>query len=145
MKIHYVSAKINGVLQNEKFFDNIISAFLYYIELVKWSGYKTSINEKTEITDITDVLIDDTIQDVDKHFESLGSSFYLTTHDLKLDWLSTLIKELSENKEEYDALVEDYEKKGTDNLNYEETEYYGAYLGKIEILENILIKLKKNI
>ena len=38
----------------------------------------------------------------------------------------------------YRKLVEEYESKGLENLDSEETEYYGAYLGKVEMCEEII-------
>jgi hypothetical protein len=53
---------------------------------------------------------------------------------------------INENKRQLDGyrvLVSVYEEKGIENLDYEETEYYGAYLGKVELLETIIEKLGK--
>ena len=43
----------------------------------------------------------------------------------------------------YKKLISEYEAKGLENLNFEDTEYYGAYLGKVEILEVVIEDLKK--
>jgi hypothetical protein len=53
---------------------------------------------------------------------------------------------INENKRQLDGyrvLVSVYEEKGIENLDYEETEYYGAYFGKVELLETIIEKLGK--
>ena len=39
---------------------------------------------------------------------------------------------------EYKQLVANYENRGIENLGLEDTEYYGAYLGKVELLEAII-------
>ena len=57
--------------------------------------------------------------------------------------MKQIIKELKELKEAYSKFVEEYEKRGLDNLDSEETEYYGAYLGKAELCEYLLTKYKK--
>jgi|688.fasta_scaffold1871070_1 hypothetical protein len=44
---------------------------------------------------------------------------------------------------EYTELCNTYERQGTENLDYEETETYGVYLGKKELLEEIMPKLEK--
>jgi hypothetical protein len=54
-----------------------------------------------------------------------------------------LINENKRQLDEYRVLVSVYEEKGIENLDYEETEYYGAYLGKVELLETIIEKLGK--
>ena len=54
-----------------------------------------------------------------------------------------IIMELKSDVKEYKKLIEDMEKTGTENLNYEETEDYGAYKGKFEILEMVIKRLKK--
>lgn len=38
----------------------------------------------------------------------------------------------------YRKLVKEYEDRGLENLDFEDTEYYGAYLGKTEILEEVI-------
>ena len=57
--------------------------------------------------------------------------------------MKELIKELEEMKKQYESLVQSYEKRGLENLDYENTEYYGAYLGKVELCEYILSKYNK--
>lgn len=54
--------------------------------------------------------------------------------------MKELIKDLENKLKEYQILIEQYEKHET--LNYEDTEYYGAYLGKAEMLEYVIEKLK---
>lgn len=57
--------------------------------------------------------------------------------------MKELIKELEEMKKHYALLVKAYERRGLDNLDMEETEYYGAYLGKLELCDFLLLKYKK--
>lgn len=57
--------------------------------------------------------------------------------------IADLIKQSKKDLSEYKKLVRQYEKRGLENLDYEETEYYGAYLGKVELLEIIIEKLEK--
>jgi hypothetical protein len=57
--------------------------------------------------------------------------------------IGKIIKRLTADLTEYRELVDNYEKRGTENLDYDETEYYGAYLGKVELLESIIPELKK--
>jgi hypothetical protein len=57
--------------------------------------------------------------------------------------ISDLINENKRQLDEYRILVSVYEEKGIENLDYEETEYYGTYLGKVELLETIIEKLEK--
>lgn len=54
-----------------------------------------------------------------------------------------IIAELKSDRKEYEKLVEGIEKIGTENLNYEETEDYGAYKGKLEIIEMVIKRLKQ--
>ncbi len=54
--------------------------------------------------------------------------------------MKELIKDLENKLKEYQNLVEEYEKRNT--LNYEDSEYYGVYLGKVEMLEYVIEKLK---
>lgn len=49
-----------------------------------------------------------------------------------------IIKELKEKKKELKSLINDIEDEGIENLNYEETEDYGAYKGKLELVEMLL-------
>ena len=57
--------------------------------------------------------------------------------------IENLIKRLKNELAEYRKLVANYEKRGIENLDYEETEYYGAYVGKVEILESLIPELEK--
>jgi hypothetical protein len=52
--------------------------------------------------------------------------------------MNELIKKYKELLDGYRNLVSEYEAKGIENLDFEDTENYGAYLGKIEILEEII-------
>jgi hypothetical protein len=54
-----------------------------------------------------------------------------------------IIVELKSDMKEYRNLVKEIEEKGTENLSYEETEDYGAYKGKFEILEMVIKRLKQ--
>ena len=54
-----------------------------------------------------------------------------------------IIMELKSDMKEYKKLIEGIEETGTENLNYEETEDYGAYKGKFEILEMVIKRLKQ--
>jgi hypothetical protein len=54
-----------------------------------------------------------------------------------------IIMELKSDMKEYKKLIEDTEATGTENLSYEETEDYGVYKGKFEILEMVIKRLKK--
>ena len=57
--------------------------------------------------------------------------------------MKKIIKDLKERLVEYNDLVKQSESIGLDNLNYEETESYGVYVGKVEILEELIPKLEK--
>jgi hypothetical protein len=54
-----------------------------------------------------------------------------------------IIVELKSDIREYKKLIEGIEETGTENLSYEETEDYGAYKGKFEILEMVIKRLKQ--
>ena len=54
-----------------------------------------------------------------------------------------IIMELKSDMKEYKKLIEDTEAIGTGNLSYEETEDYGVYKGKFEILETVIKRLKQ--
>ena len=56
--------------------------------------------------------------------------------------MEKIIKELEDLKKQYEELVREYENRGVENLGIEETEYYGAYLGKVELCEYLLNKFK---
>ncbi len=53
-----------------------------------------------------------------------------------------LINRLKENQIEYKALVEEKEKNGIENLGLEETEDYGFYQGKLDLLANLIPELE---
>ena len=53
------------------------------------------------------------------------------------------INELKVKLVEYTELCNTYEKNGIENLDFEETETYGVYLGKKELLEEIIPNLEK--
>ena len=57
--------------------------------------------------------------------------------------MKELIKDLKTRLVEYKQLAQQSESIGLDNLNYEETESYGVYVGKVEILEELIPKLEK--
>jgi hypothetical protein len=52
--------------------------------------------------------------------------------------MNELIEKYKKQLADYRKLVKQYEDKGLDNLDFEDTEYYGAYLGKTEVLEEII-------
>ena len=54
-----------------------------------------------------------------------------------------LIKILNKNKDEYKSLKKAMLRKGLENLNMEETEEYGCYIGKYEMLAVVIGKLKE--
>lgn len=53
------------------------------------------------------------------------------------------INDLKVKLAEYTKLCNTYEKNGIENLDYEETETYGVYLGKKELLEEIIPNLER--
>lgn len=57
--------------------------------------------------------------------------------------MKELIEKYRKQIEGYQKLIYDYENRGIENLDGEEIEYYGAYLGKVEILENVIEDLLK--
>lgn len=54
-----------------------------------------------------------------------------------------LIKFCEKNVKEFKSLKKGFEKKGLENLNLEETEEYGCYVGKYEVLIAMIKKLKE--
>lgn len=52
--------------------------------------------------------------------------------------MNELIEKYKKQLADYRELVKEYEDRGLENLDFEDTEYYGAYLGKVEILEEII-------
>ena len=57
--------------------------------------------------------------------------------------MKELINDLKEQLNTYTQLVQEYESNGLETLNFGETENYGAYLGKKELLEDLIPKLEK--
>jgi hypothetical protein len=57
--------------------------------------------------------------------------------------IKELIKKYNTLLSGYQELISEYEAKGLENLNFEDTEYYGAYLGKVEMIEVIIEDLQK--
>lgn len=56
--------------------------------------------------------------------------------------MKELIKKYKALISKYQKLISKYEKRGLENLDSEEIEYYGAYLGKVEILQEVINDLK---
>ena len=56
--------------------------------------------------------------------------------------MKALIKQLESQLKEYKTLVDKAEKDGVHNLDFEGTEFYGVFLGKKELLEDLIPKLK---
>lgn len=56
--------------------------------------------------------------------------------------MKQLIKELKSQLKEYKKLVAGMQKRGLDSLSYEDTETYGVFLGKVEVLEMMIPKLE---
>ena len=61
---------------------------------------------------------------------------------MQITTIAELKKELTELKKGYTKLVKAFEKNGRENIDYESVEYYGAYLGKVELCEYLLEKIK---
>lgn len=57
--------------------------------------------------------------------------------------MKKLIKKYQYLIKGFKELVDECEAKGLENLDSQETEYYGAWLGKAEILEEVIEDLKK--
>lgn len=57
--------------------------------------------------------------------------------------MNELIKHLTKLRKDYRKRITAYEKHGTENLDFEETEYYGAYLGKVELCDYLIEKYSK--
>ncbi len=57
--------------------------------------------------------------------------------------MKDLIKELEQLKKGYQDLVNDYEETGLENLDSDQIESYGAYLGKLDLCDYLLNKYKK--
>lgn len=56
--------------------------------------------------------------------------------------MKKVIKSFKDQLKEYQGLVADFEAKGIENLDYTDTEEYGVYKGKAEILEDLIPKLE---
>jgi hypothetical protein len=52
--------------------------------------------------------------------------------------MKKLIAKYKKQHKEYQSLIDNFEKRGVENLNLEDTEDYGVYVGKKEILEQII-------
>lgn len=57
--------------------------------------------------------------------------------------MTKLVKKYKTLISGYQKLISEYEAKGLENLDSEEIEYYGAYLGKVEMLEVVIEDLQK--
>ena len=62
--------------------------------------------------------------------------------DLKKE-VTKLIKVYEVQKKEYDLMLNKYNEKGIENLDFEDTENYGVFLGKSELYENVIDDLKQ--
>ena len=62
--------------------------------------------------------------------------------DLKKE-VTKLIKVYEIQKREYDSMLNKYDEKGIEDLDFEETENYGVFLGKSELYENVIDDLKQ--
>ena len=67
--------------------------------------------------------------------------FYLPLQ--KQTAMKAIIAKYQERLNEYRTLVTELENRGIENLSFEETEDYGLYKGKMEILEEIIPELEK--
>ena len=56
--------------------------------------------------------------------------------------IKELIQKYQIEQKQYHSMVEGYENRGLENLDSEEIEYYGAYLGKWEKLSEVIIDLQ---
>lgn len=56
--------------------------------------------------------------------------------------IKELIQKYQIEQKQYHSMVEDFEKRGLENLDSEEIEYYGAYLGKWEKLSEVISDLQ---
>ena len=45
--------------------------------------------------------------------------------------MEELIRKYKKQLADYRNMIQDYESKGLENLSFEDTEYYGAYLGNV--------------
>ena len=56
--------------------------------------------------------------------------------------MEELLIKYREKLVEYQHLVDNFENRGVENLNYEETEDYGVYKGKVEAYQDIIQDLE---
>jgi hypothetical protein len=56
--------------------------------------------------------------------------------------MNELLQQWRKDLDGYRQKIEEYQAKGIENLDYEDTEFYGAYLGKEELLTEIISKLE---
>jgi succinate dehydrogenase flavin-adding protein (antitoxin of CptAB toxin-antitoxin module) len=57
--------------------------------------------------------------------------------------IKKLIKVYEIQKREYDLMLDKFNEKGIEDLDFEETETYGVFLGKSELYENVIDDLKQ--
>ncbi len=57
--------------------------------------------------------------------------------------MDKLIAQLKKDLKNYESLVATAEKHGIERLDSEQIEFYGAYLGKAELLKDLIPKLQK--
>jgi len=57
--------------------------------------------------------------------------------------IKKLIKVYEIQKREYDLMLDKMNEKGIEDLDFEETETYGVFLGKSELYENVIDDLKQ--
>ena len=62
--------------------------------------------------------------------------------DLKKE-VTKLIKVYEIQKKSYDSMIDSLNEKGIENLDFEDTENYGVFLGKSELYENVIDDLKE--
>jgi len=57
--------------------------------------------------------------------------------------IKKLIKVYEIQKREYDLMLDEINEKGIENLDFEETENYGVFLGKSELYADVINDLKE--
>ena len=57
--------------------------------------------------------------------------------------IKKLIKVYEIQKREYDLMLDKFNEKGIEDLDFEETETYGVFLGKSELYEKVIDDLKQ--
>lgn len=62
--------------------------------------------------------------------------------DLKKEIIK-LIKVYEVQKKGYDSMIDEYNEKGIENLDFVDTENYGVFLGKSELFESVINDLKE--